>query len=238
MYIVLFASIKLVDRNYYIKFTLHRKMVVINKEMDAYNQSFYFTESNSGGKGAFQSFSNDTKPEVATFSNWNPFSFLYLCQISPTHPWHPTPHHFLFFPADEVPAFVWFWFQCWNTSVHCMQSPLIYKRIQHSVCKGGVFISRGLGDGVITRVRLHVWSILAFCTSINISHLDVLLMAKSYSGMLLCSYFNVFGVSILHTDIHWHIFKCRTASFIILNDLSQWKDTPFVCSIVNWNGNG
>lgn len=37
MYVVLFAIIKLADSNYYIKLTLHRKMVVTNKETDAYN---------------------------------------------------------------------------------------------------------------------------------------------------------------------------------------------------------
>ena len=37
MYVVLFAIIKLADSNYYIKLTLHRKIVVTNKETDAYN---------------------------------------------------------------------------------------------------------------------------------------------------------------------------------------------------------
>lgn len=213
-------------------------MVVISQETDAYNWSFYFNESNSGVRGDFPSFSNDTKQGPATFPTWNRVSLLYL-YLNQSH----SPLASNTSPLSLLPnrwgscLWPWFLFQC-LASVHCMPPPLLYKRIQQSVCEGKMFISRGLGDGVIIRVRLHVWSILAFCTSINISHLDVLLMAKSYSGMLLCSYFNVLGVSILHTDIHWHIFKCRIASFIILNDLSQWKDTPFVCSTVNWNGNG
>ena len=76
----------------------------------------------------------------------------------------------------------WFLFQCLNTGIHCLQPPSIYKRTQHSMCKEKMFISRGLGDGVIIRVRLYVWSILAICMSINISHLDVLLMRNPIEG--------------------------------------------------------
>ena len=107
-------------------------------------------------------------------------NLVYLLYLHPNHSHSPLASNIspLSFLSNCWCFCLWYWFlfQCLNTGIHCLQPPSIYKRTQHSMCKGKMFISRGLGNGVIIRVRLHVWSILAFCMSINISHLDVLLM--------------------------------------------------------------
>lgn len=146
---------------------------------------------------------------------------IYLCTwISATNSRLPTPQHFLSSPTDDTPdlILVSISMPLHQSSLH-RQPPFICKRIQHSVYKRK--ISRGWGYGVIIRVRLHVWSILAFCMSISISHLDVLLMAKSYRGMLLCSYFNILGVSIAAHRYPLAYIHMQNGYFIILNDLSH-----------------
>ena len=120
-------------------------------------RSSYFAHPKSSLPSIFTS---QSLPLLA--SNISPLSFLSNCWCSCL--WY------------------WFLFQCFNTGIHCLQPPSIYKRTQHSMCKGKMFISRGLGDGVIITVRLYAWSILAFCMSINISHLDVLLMWNPIEG--------------------------------------------------------
>lgn len=73
--------------------------------MDAYNLSFYFTESNIWSRGAFSSFSNDTKQKLATFPTQNPVSlpYLYLNQCHSPQAFNTS---LVFsFPKDDIPVF-------------------------------------------------------------------------------------------------------------------------------------
>lgn len=94
--------------------------------------------------------------------------------------------------------------KCWSSLY--MQPPFIYKRIQHWKCKGKMFISRSWELWCNNKGQITCVINLAFCMSITISHLDIWLMAKSYKGMLLCSYFNVLG-SASRTQIPADIYS-------------------------------